>query len=88
MLALAVALVLATTVAADGDTRVTWYIMSSGGGHAGSTNYTLDGTMGQPAAGLTYSTNYRLGGGFWYVLGIPQVTVSRLILPVVLKRSP
>jgi hypothetical protein len=87
MLVLLLSLVLVTTALAQG-AQVAWYVMSSGGGHSGSTNYVVDGTMGQPAVGLLYSTNYSLGGGFWYVEGVPQVTITRVILPVVLKRYP
>ena len=42
--------------------------------------YALDGTTGQPDAGLLTGGVYRLGGGFWgggtrYVLGMPEPTI-------------
>ena len=83
---LALSLLLAIAASADANMRITWYAFTGGGGHSGSTHYTLDGSMGQPAAGLASSAHFRLGGGFWYVLGVPQVTAGHLYLPVLLKR--
>lgn len=85
---LAISLLLVIAASADADMRITWHAFTSGGGHSHSTHYTLDGTMGQPAAGLASSAHFRLGGGFWYVLGAPQVTASHLYLPVLLRRYP
>ena len=81
-------LVAVTTAGADANTQITWYAISHGGGHAHSPNYTLDATIGQAAPGLSFSPNFRLGGGFWYVVGVPEVTQVRVFLPVVLKTHP
>jgi hypothetical protein len=44
-----------------------WDVLSGGGGDRGSSSYALSDTVGQPSAiGLSQSTNYQLGGGFWY----------------------
>ena len=80
----ALLLTVASTALADASRHITWYVMSSGGGHAESHNYALDTTAGQPAVGLSFSPNYTLGGGFWYVVSVPRV--ARLFLPVLLKR--
>lgn len=88
ILATILLLVAVTTAGADASTRITWYVISSGGGHAYSPNYTLDATAGQAAPGLSYSTNFRLGSGFWYVMGVPEVVQIRVFLPVVLKSYP
>lgn len=88
MLVMMLLLVAVITVGADGSRRITWYVTSSGGGHARSPNYTLDATMGQASPGLSHSPNFRLGSGFWYVVGVPEVVETRLFLPVVLKRYP
>ena len=85
---LAASLLLVTAASADANMRINWYAFSGGGGHSSSAHYTVDGTLGQTAAGLASSTHFRLGGGFWYVLGVPQVTTRTLYLPVVLKRYP
>jgi hypothetical protein len=88
MLATILMLVAVTTAGADASTRITWYAISYGGGHAQSPNYRLDGTTGQAAPGLSHSPNFRLGGGFWYVVGVPEVAEIRIFLPVLLKRYP
>jgi hypothetical protein len=50
-----------------------WDVLSGGGADRSSSSYTLGDTVGQSSAiGLSESTNYRLGSGFWY--GIPVVT--------------
>ncbi len=54
--------------------RITTTVMSGGGGAMGSTNYQLNGTLGQPSplidpADPPWSTNYDLLTGFWYTLG-------------------
>jgi hypothetical protein len=85
---LALSLLLVIAASADVDMRITWYAFTGGGGHSHSTHYTLDSSMGQPAAGLASSAHFRLGGGFWYVLGAPQVATEHLYLPVLLKRYP
>lgn len=80
--------ILATVASADANIRINWYAFTNGGGHSSSAHYTVDGTIGQPAAGLASSAHFRLGGGFWYVLGIPQVTTRSVYLPIVLKLYP
>jgi hypothetical protein len=51
-----------------------WDVLSGGGGGRSSSSYILGDTLGQPSAvGLSESTNYRLGSGFWYgVLVTPE----------------
>jgi len=85
LLVLILSLLTAAQVMAEDGTRITWSVLSSGGGRASSSHYTLDFTLGQLAPDLTYSTNYRIGGGFWYVWGLPQVTQRFLYLPTILK---
>jgi ABC-type glycerol-3-phosphate transport system substrate-binding protein len=88
MLAAILLLVAVTSAGAGANTRITWYAISYGGGHAHSPNYTLDATTGQAAPGLSHSPNFQLGGGFWYALGVPEVAEIRIFLPVLLKRYP
>jgi hypothetical protein len=50
--------------------KLPWDVLSGGGGGRNSSSYSLGDTLGQPSAiGLSESTNYRLGSGFWY--GVP-----------------
>ena len=79
----ALLLTVVSTAVADAGKHITWYVMSSGGGHTHSPHYALDTTVGQSAVGLCHSPNYALGSGFWYVAGVPRVT--RLFLPVLLR---
>jgi hypothetical protein len=90
VLAPLVALILLTSAVpagADGDLHIVWHVMSGGGGHAASPHYSVDSSIGQSAVGISASPSFTLGGGFLYVLGIPQAAAQRLYLPVVLKRA-
>lgn len=51
--------------------KIDWDVIASGGGSMSSTNYILDGTVGQPVAGPSTSTNYALNAGFWQNFGGP-----------------
>ena len=44
---------------------LSWWTADSGGGHSSAGGYTLDGTAGQPDAGVLMSGSYSLTGGFW-----------------------
>jgi hypothetical protein len=76
---LALVLCLASTGAAlamaSANYDLPWDVLSGGGmENRSSDNYILGDTIGQSSAiGPSESTNYRLGGGFWY--GVP-VTVT------------
>lgn len=61
--------ILLTSVSFAQSYRIDWWVISSGGGHSQSGSYQLDGTIGQPIVGQSYSPNYRLGSGFW--VGVP-----------------
>lgn len=62
---------------------LTWNTIDNGGGTIGNSDYTLDGTIGQPDAGAPISNGgYTLTGGFWADVSIAQY---RLYLPVVLR---
>ena len=85
-----VALILLTSpvpAGADGNLQILWHVMSGGGGHAASPHYLVDTSIGQSAVGISASPNFTLGGGFLYVLGLPQAAAQQLYLPVVLKRA-
>jgi len=79
-------LAVATAAVADAGNRITWSVVSGGGGYTTSTHYQLQGTIGQAAPGLSHSTHYRLGSGFLYVMGLPLLRETRLYLPVVVKK--
>lgn len=42
-----------------------WWTVDSGGSHYSAGSYTLDGTAGQPDAGMLTGGSYSLTGGFW-----------------------
>jgi hypothetical protein len=42
-----------------------WSVIASGGGHAESGSFTLDGTIGQPFVGIADAAPYELCSGFW-----------------------
>jgi hypothetical protein len=45
--------------------QIDWYVIGSGGGHASSGAYQIDGTIGQPIVGQASSANYQIDAGFW-----------------------
>ncbi|PKO23467.1 MAG: hypothetical protein CVU38_03945 [Chloroflexi bacterium HGW-Chloroflexi-1] len=59
-----------------------WFTPATGGGGgpASSTNYRVNFTVGQTANGLSTSTGYRAGLGYWY--GIADY---KIYLPLMLK---
>jgi hypothetical protein len=54
---------------AFGATALPWSVGGSSGGRATSTNYAVEFTAGQPAAGVSGSASADLGAGFWYGAG-------------------
>ena len=48
-----------------GDYDLTWSTIDGGGGTSSDGNFTLNGTIGQPDAGVMAGGDYRLEGGFW-----------------------
>ncbi len=59
-------LILATVaVARIAGYDLTWWTVDSGGGSSVGSGYRLNGTIGQPDAGLLSGGNYRLEGGYW-----------------------
>ena len=50
---------------------LSWHVIGGGGGPMSSTNYKLDGTVGQ-VIGVSESENYRLEGGYWSGIAAPQ----------------
>jgi hypothetical protein len=73
--------VLALPMASD-NYRLDWYVVltGGGGGPTDSTNYAANFTIGQTACGLSSSTNYEVGLGYWYGLGGYKV-----YLPLVMR---
>ncbi len=45
--------------------QINWDVIASGGGPMSSTNFVLDGTLGQPIAGESSSPNFALNAGYW-----------------------
>jgi hypothetical protein len=64
-----------------------WWTVDGGGGQLSSAGgeYVLNGTTGQPDAGVLSDGDYTLGGGFW---GGAEVAVTYNIhLPLVLRNN-
>jgi hypothetical protein len=61
-----------------------WWTVDGGGGAWSSADgrYVLDGTTGQPDAGVLSSGDYTLSGGFWGGGGAVQ---HRIYLPLILR---
>ena len=69
-----------TPVMAVGIMEIDWYVIGSGGGTATGGNYTLNGTIGQPVAGLSSSADLDLCTGFWCKVSDLYKTILPLIL--------
>ena len=83
ILALAALLLLSSVVlAANGE--IPRYVIGSGGGHAETAPYALDGTLGQVVAGLVSSSPYELCSGFWCGMAAKY----SVYLPLVLRNAP
>jgi hypothetical protein len=86
---LALALLLATSMilaqAGSAGYDLVWWTVDGGGGTSRSDGYTLDGTTGQPDAGVWQGASYTLAGGFW---GGEAAARYNVYLPLVLKDYP
>ena len=62
----AVALTLGVVPAAFAQTYdLTWHTVDGGGGFSAGGSFELEGTIGQPDAGILTGGNFELSGGFW-----------------------
>ena len=60
---------------------LTWNTVNGGGGASAGSGYTLNGTLGQPAAGTLSGDRYVLVGGFWAGVSPPYY----IYLPLVMR---
>lgn len=85
LVAIALLLIVSTTLARSGY-DLSWWTVDSGGGTASGGPYTLTGTVGQPDVGTLTGDGYTLSGGFW---GAGAVAAEyKVYLPVVLRQYP
>ncbi len=62
----AIALTLGVATVAFAQTyELTWHTIDSGGGFSAGGSFELEGTLGQPDAGILTGGNFELSGGFW-----------------------
>lgn len=52
--------------------QINWHVLSGGGTRGSSTNYQLNGTLGQTAIGPAQSTSYNINQGFWQNFSISE----------------
>lgn len=86
MLALGVALILATVVLAAADTS--WWVIAGGGGTSSSDGTSLSGSIGQWMAADSSGDSLQLGPGFWHGWadrGTPTPATHNLFLPALLR---
>ncbi len=63
---------------------LSWWTVDGGGGTSVGSGYTVNGTIGQPDAGIISGGAYTLNGGFWH---IETAASYNLYLPVVLRNA-
>lgn len=67
----------ALSVLAQGAFDLSWYTVDGGGGRSKGGPFALDGTIGQPDAGVHAGGDFALIGGFWgLALAAPSATAS------------
>lgn len=81
VLNLALLLLLAGAVLANGTPSIDWAVVGAGGRHVESAPFTLDGTLGQPVVGTAMDTGSELCSGFWCGVG----AAYSIYLPLVLR---
>jgi hypothetical protein len=74
--------VVSTGYAYLADYSLPWWTVDAGGGTSNSAQYVLNGTIGQPDAGMLSGGEYTLAGGFW---GGGQLAGGQLFLPIVTR---
>lgn len=72
------ALVVPATLRAQ-NYSIDWYTIAGGGGTSSGGNYTVSGTIGQPATATMSGGGYSLTGGFWSIISAVQVPGSPLL---------
>jgi hypothetical protein len=88
VLALAVLLLLAGVVLAQGTPSIGRWVVGGGGGHTDNGSYSLDGTIGQAVAGVTGNAPYGLCAGFWCGADVAVPPEGHHIyLPLVVRNS-
>lgn len=60
------------------------YVISAGGGRVTAGNYVLEGTIGQPVAGVVSQGNFDLCSGFWCSSNIPT-ELLKIFMPFIMK---
>ena len=79
LLLTAAAVSVAAAVSAAAPLDLSWTVIGAGGGHAASTSYSLDATLGQPFVGMSSNGGVTLSAGFW------QYVDYRVYLPLLRK---
>jgi hypothetical protein len=78
LLVAATAAFLATGLGARGEFADNWWTIDGGGGTSSGAQFTLNGTTGQPDAGVMSGGGYTLRGGFWSIIATlpPRLSIS------------
>lgn len=58
---------------------VDWFTVDGGGGTSSGGAFTINGTIGQPDAGVLSGGDYTVEGGFWSGISILQTTGAPLL---------
>jgi hypothetical protein len=83
------ALLLFTSPARAQSYQIDWFTTSGGGGTSSGGNYSVSGTIGQPAAGPLAGGAYTLEGGFWGISETgPKLRIRRFGADSVLVSWP
>jgi len=76
---LTVAAALLSVAAHAQNYTIDWYTISGGGGTSAGGNYSLSGTIGQPATATMSGGVYSVTGGFWSIISLVQTPGSPLL---------
>jgi hypothetical protein len=65
ILSIIIVMIALASLASAQNYQIDWHVIGSGGGESGSSNYTANGTIGQPFTEQSSSSNYIIESGFW-----------------------
>jgi hypothetical protein len=74
-----VALLVPSARAQSTNYSISWHTIAGGGGTSTGGNYTVSGTIGQPATATMSGGNYSLTGGFWSIIAAVQTPGAPLL---------
>jgi DNA-binding MurR/RpiR family transcriptional regulator len=78
MLRIIIIFIISSFVSFADDYTVTRHVFGSGGATVSNSNYSMSGTVGQSAIGISFSPDNRIIHGFWTAQSIADIQIIAL----------